>query len=175
MIYDPVRFINANQAQSQSQDQPVHRQDQEEEKRQAQPSTEAAETGEASGEGRDEPERLSEDDRIALANEAKLGFWDQPWPFRTTCYMLFIAAIVQGWNQTATNGANICWLDPLIDGSSTKSTHLTPSGCKAGSANAIKYGVISAAPFLFAPVYDESGLFVHRAGANTEMQRLLAV
>lgn len=47
---------------------------------------------------------FTEYDRMALDNEPKLGFWDQPWPFRTTCYMLFAAAITQGWNQTATNG-----------------------------------------------------------------------
>lgn len=95
------------------------------------------------------PVVLSEDERDALKNESSLGFWDQPWPFRATAFMLFIAASVQGWNQTATNGSNLCWLDPLID-----DVFPRPSGDKCGDSTGytVRYAVINAGPFLFAPV-----------------------
>lgn len=94
---------------------------------------------------------FTEDELLAQCTAAKRGFWDQPWPFRTTCYMLFSAAIVQGWNQTSTNGANVWWLDELIYDplSSAKPSELNVFGCIAGPEDGIKYGVITAAPFLF--------------------------
>ena len=95
--------------------------------------------------------KLTDDEIIALKNEPMLGFWDQPSPFRTTCYMLFTAAVVQGWNQTSTNGTNVCYLDDLIRDPKIPlgNFELNDYGCIKGTSYDLKYGVISAAPFLF--------------------------
>lgn len=41
------------------------------------------------------------------------GFWKQPKELRVTIITLCVAAVVQGWNQTASNGANLNWPSQL--------------------------------------------------------------
>ena len=48
-----------------------------------------------------------------LRAAANSGFWGQPKDLRETIITLCIAAVVQGWNQTATNGANLTWWQDL--------------------------------------------------------------
>ena len=52
---------------------------------------------------------LSLDEKEVLFNETRNGFWKQPKDLRVTIITLCVAAVVQGWNQTASNGANLNW------------------------------------------------------------------
>lgn len=52
---------------------------------------------------------LSLDEKEVLFNETRGGFWKQPKELRVTIITLCVAAVVQGWNQTASNGANLNW------------------------------------------------------------------
>lgn len=56
---------------------------------------------------------LSLDEKEVLFNETINGFWKQPKELRVTIITLCVAAVVQGWNQTASNGANLNWPEQL--------------------------------------------------------------
>ena len=47
---------------------------------------------------------LTNGELAALKRERSNGFWQQPKLFRITIITLCVAAVVQGWNQTASNG-----------------------------------------------------------------------
>jgi hypothetical protein len=64
-----------------------------------------------------------------LRDEKETGFWGQPWPLQTTFFVLFVAAAVQGWNQTGTTGANLGWPRELLYRS-------TPDDALSGKLNA---------------------------------------
>lgn len=67
--------------------------------------------------------------------------------------MLFVAAIVQGWCQTNTNGAYFCWLNPLFNGLKLDDrTMTTSSDAMCGPGSKLKYALVDAAVFLFAPM-----------------------
>lgn len=52
---------------------------------------------------------VTDDEKRALREEKQIGFWRQPKTLRVTIATLCIAAIIQGWNQTGGNGANLTW------------------------------------------------------------------
>ncbi|KAI7080493.1 hypothetical protein KC327_g243 [Hortaea werneckii] len=70
------------------------------------------------------------------------GFWGQPKQLQVTIITLCVAAVVQGWNQTASNGANLQW--PIQLG--------LPDaiGCDQTSGDAWKFAVVNAATYLAA-------------------------
>ena len=49
-----------------------------------------------------------EEDAI-LKTERLRGFWRQPKPLRVTIATLCLGAVIQGWTQTGSNGANLSW------------------------------------------------------------------
>ena len=52
---------------------------------------------------------LTIQEEAALKDEQQLGFWRQPKPLRVTIATLCIGAVLQGWTQTGSNGANLTW------------------------------------------------------------------
>lgn len=44
-----------------------------------------------------------------ITSAKQIGFWGQPKDLRETIVTLCVAAVVQGWNQTSANGANLTW------------------------------------------------------------------
>jgi len=52
---------------------------------------------------------LTTEEKAVLEHETISGFWKQPKQLQVTIITLCVAAIVQGWNQTGTNGANLNW------------------------------------------------------------------
>lgn len=90
---------------------------------------------------------LTPEESSALQNESSTGFFQQPWPLQSTFAMLFVAAIVQGWNQTSVNSANLTWPQGLglIDQNSDEYCGL--SGFKPETW---WYAAVNAAPFLAA-------------------------
>lgn len=103
-----------------------------------------------------ENEKLTAEEIDAVTDEGRLSFWEQPWPFKTTYLMLFIAATVQGWTQTATNGANLSWPTALrLDGGTTGKTPNTSYGittCAATPKHIWAFAAVNAAPYLAAGV-----------------------
>ena len=69
--------------------------------------------------------------------------------------MLFMAAIVQGWSQTGTNGANLDWLQGLHPNVTTEQKdHFTGElSCRPVRQYTWEFAVINAAPYLAASVY----------------------
>lgn len=103
-----------------------------------------------------ENEKLTAEEIDAVTDEGRLSFWEQPWPFKTTYLMLFIAATVQGWTQTATNGANLSWPTALrLDGGTIGETPNTSYGittCAATPKRIWAFAAVNAAPYLAAGV-----------------------
>jgi hypothetical protein len=103
-----------------------------------------------------ETEKLTAEEIDAVTDEGSLSFWEQPWPFKTTYLMLFIAATVQGWTQTATNGANLSWPAALrLDGGAIGETPNTSYGittCAATPKRIWAFAAVNAAPYLAAGV-----------------------
>jgi len=60
--------------------------------------------------GIDEIEELDESDRIALREEVTHR-WKQPKPLYFTIVLNSIAAAIQGWDQTGSNGANLTFIN----------------------------------------------------------------
>lgn len=84
-----------------------------------------------------------------LMEEKETGFWGQPWPLQTTLFVLFVAAAVQGWNQTGTTGANLGWPgDLLYDGSPQDAT--LNDNCAPGGDARWKFAAVNAMPYLAA-------------------------
>jgi hypothetical protein len=104
----------------------------------------------------DETEKLSPEEIDAVIRERDLSFWAQPWPLKTTYLMLFLAATVQGWTQTATNGANLSWPTALkLDDGASGSSSNTPYGittCAATPNSIWAFAAVNAAPYLAAGV-----------------------
>jgi MFS family permease len=75
----------------------------------------------------------------ALGREENLGFWGQTKELRTTIFTCAIAAIVQGWDQSSINGANLQWPHDL--------------GFQLGtSKDLLLFAFINAAPYLFGAI-----------------------
>ncbi len=93
---------------------------------------------------------LTAEERRALKDESLTGFFRQQSALQSTFAMLFVAAIVQGWNQTSVNSANLSWPKELglIDRNSEQNCGLT--GFKSETW---WYAAVNAAPFLTASVY----------------------
>ena len=87
---------------------------------------------------------LDESDRQALRDEV-LHKWRQPKMLYFTIILCSVAAAIQGWDQTGSNGANLGFPDEfnITD---------TPGGpCEAdGSCNANSWivGIVNASPYL---------------------------
>lgn len=62
--------------------------------------------------GFDSEEDLDETDRLALTEEVTRR-WHHPWPLYYTIFLNSIAAAIQGWDQTGSNGANLSFPDAL--------------------------------------------------------------
>nr|POF26310.1 myo-inositol transporter 2 [Quercus suber] len=85
---------------------------------------------------------LTAEEKLALENENKKSFWRQPKALRVTIITLCVAAVVQGWNQTGTNGANLNWpqqlgLNQLI-------------GCDVTGRDAWIFSIVNAATYFAA-------------------------
>lgn len=52
---------------------------------------------------------LTPQEDAILKSERLRGFWHQPRPLRVTIITLCVGAIIQGWSQTGSNGANLSW------------------------------------------------------------------
>jgi len=70
------------------------------------------------------------------------GFWGQPKQLRITIITLCVAALVQGWNQTASNGANLNWPEQLGLGKLV--------GCDPRGRAAWIFAVVNASSYLSA-------------------------
>ncbi|GAB7324890.1 hypothetical protein MBLNU13_g08712t1 [Cladosporium sp. NU13] len=92
---------------------------------------------------------LTPEERRALKTESATGFFRQQSALQSTFAMLFVAAIVQGWNQTSVNSANLSWPKELglIDRNSEKNCGLT-----GFTSETWWYAAVNAAPFLTASV-----------------------
>ncbi|KAM3414753.1 hypothetical protein BST61_g9906 [Cercospora zeina] len=75
----------------------------------------------------------------------KSGFWHQPKELRTTIIILAIGAVVQGWNQTGSNGSNLTWPVDLLDPSS--------SSCDAQGGQSWLFAIVNAAPWFSAAIF----------------------
>nr|POF12771.1 putative polyol transporter 3 [Quercus suber] len=85
---------------------------------------------------------LTAEEKLALEHENKNSFWRQPKALRMTIITLCVAAIVQGWNQTGTNGANLNWPQQLgLD-------HIT--GCDVTGKDAWIFSIVNAATYFAA-------------------------
>ncbi|KAK4507915.1 hypothetical protein PRZ48_001650 [Zasmidium cellare] len=85
---------------------------------------------------------LTDEEKEALEKENSKGFWKQPKELRVTIITLCIAAVVQGWNQTASNGANLNWPSQL---------GLTKvDGCDPTGTDAWIFAIVNAMPFFSA-------------------------
>ncbi|KAF7185031.1 putative polyol transporter 6 [Pseudocercospora fuligena] len=85
---------------------------------------------------------LTDEEKEALDNEVRNGFWKQPKELQVTIVTLCVAAVVQGWNQTAANGANLNWPRQL---------GLTvPEGCDPTGRDAWIFAIVNAAPYFAA-------------------------
>lgn len=86
--------------------------------------------------------RLTSEEKEALASETTKGFWKQPKQLQVTIITLCVAATVQGWNQTGSNGANLNW--PMQLGLTNY------SGCDLVGREAWIYAIVNAIPYLSA-------------------------
>jgi sugar porter (SP) family MFS transporter len=62
--------------------------------------------------GFEDEEDLDEDDRQCLRDEVTRR-WHHPWPLYYTIFLNSIAAAIQGWDQTGSNGANLSFPEAL--------------------------------------------------------------
>jgi hypothetical protein len=85
---------------------------------------------------------LTDEERSALAHEVTNGFWAQPKQLKVTIACLAIGALVQGWNQTASNGANLNWPQQL--------GLQVPQGCDPEGRSAWIFAVVNAMPYFAA-------------------------
>ncbi|KAK0867179.1 hypothetical protein LTS02_004346 [Friedmanniomyces endolithicus] len=85
---------------------------------------------------------LTDEEKDALKHETSSGFWKQPKQLQVTIITLCVAAVVQGWNQTGTNGANLNWPQQL--GLSNL------QGCDPTGIDAWKFSIVNAATYLSA-------------------------
>jgi MFS family permease len=78
----------------------------------------------------------------------------QPSPLRTTFFVLFVAAVVQGWNQTGTTGANLGWPQELLFNSEpvdpTRPDRSLNQNCVPGGHNKWIFAAVNAMPYLAA-------------------------
>ncbi|KAK5735834.1 hypothetical protein LTR17_007846 [Elasticomyces elasticus] len=86
--------------------------------------------------------RLTLEEKDALRHETSSGFWKQPKQLQVTIITLCVAAVVQGWNQTGLNGANLNW--PMQLGL----TNL--EGCEVKGSDAWIFSIVNAATYLSA-------------------------
>ncbi|KJX99173.1 MFS sugar transporter like protein [Zymoseptoria brevis] len=85
---------------------------------------------------------LTAEEKDVLLHETQHGFWSQPKEFRVTIITLCVAAVVQGWNQTASNGANLSWPEQLNIG--------PLDGCNPKGGAAWIFAIVNAAPYFSA-------------------------
>ncbi|KAK4957158.1 hypothetical protein LTR10_005116 [Elasticomyces elasticus] len=86
--------------------------------------------------------RLTLEEKDALKHETSSGFWKQPKQLQVTIITLCVAAVVQGWNQTGLNGANLNWPAQL------GLTNL--EGCEVKGGDAWIFSIVNAATYLSA-------------------------
>lgn len=84
---------------------------------------------------------LSTREKAILERESKAGFWHQPKDLKVTIATLCVAAIVQGWNQTGSNGANLNW---------PRQFGLNIEGCTPTGHDAWIFAIVNAATYLAA-------------------------
>ncbi|KAI9689793.1 MAG: hypothetical protein M1822_009675 [Bathelium mastoideum] len=84
---------------------------------------------------------LTEEEKEALRDESTAGFWGQPKELRLIITTLCVAAVVQGWNQTASNGANLEWPEAF---------GLDVRGCDPQGHDAWIFAIVNAATYLSA-------------------------
>lgn len=91
----------------------------------------------------DAPNGSTEEERRLFKREKNSTFWDESKQLKITIFACCLGAIIQGWNQTGSNAANLNWPDEfgLKLGNET-----TP----AVRADVWYYAVVNAAPFLSA-------------------------
>lgn len=86
--------------------------------------------------------------------EKKACFGKQPSPLRVTFFVLFVAAVVQGWNQTGTTGANLGWPQELLFNSEpvdpTRPDRSLNDNCVPGGPNKWIFAAVNAMPYLAA-------------------------
>ncbi|KAH8587183.1 hypothetical protein B0O99DRAFT_584890 [Bisporella sp. PMI_857] len=85
---------------------------------------------------------LTREELEALEREENMTFWDQTKELRTTIFTCAIAAIVQGWDQSSINGANLRWPRDLCLRVGS------PNG-SATNKDLWIFALINAAPFIF--------------------------
>ncbi|WPH00120.1 Hypothetical protein R9X50_00294300 [Acrodontium crateriforme] len=85
--------------------------------------------------------RLTLDEKEVLKNEMKNTFWKQPKQLRVTIITLCVAAVVQGWNQTGTNGANLNWPQQF---------NIQLEGCQPTGRDAWVFAIVNASTYLSA-------------------------
>lgn len=85
---------------------------------------------------------LTAEEKQALSHERGNGFWVQPKELKVTIITLCVAAVVQGWNQTASNGANLDW--PMQFGLQQ------PGTCQPTGSNAWIFAIVNASTYLAA-------------------------
>ena len=89
-----------------------------------------------------------------LRDEKEIGFWGQPSPLQTTFFVLFVAAAVQGWNQTGTTGANLGWPKDLLYKRFLEEggvlDHQLNRNCAPGDSRRWAFAVVNAMPYLAA-------------------------
>ncbi|KAF2721108.1 hypothetical protein K431DRAFT_76523 [Polychaeton citri CBS 116435] len=85
---------------------------------------------------------LTPDERHALQLAEGSNFWRQPKAFRVTIVTLCIAATVQGWNQTAANGANLNWPQQLL--------HLADCNPDSSTRSSWLFAIINASTYFSA-------------------------
>jgi MFS family permease len=97
---------------------------------------------------------LTERERTLLIQEKEASFMAQPWPLKTTFFVLFVAAVVQGWNQTGTTGANLGWPQELLFNSEpvdpTRPDRSLNHNCVPSGYNKWIFAAVNAMPYLAA-------------------------
>lgn len=83
--------------------------------------------------------KLTKEEKDALEHENTNTFWDQPKMLQVTIVTLCVAAIVQGWTQTGTNGANLNWPKQLGLEQGTGCETINKDAWKFSSVNAACY------------------------------------
>ncbi|CAK3840713.1 Arabinose-proton symporter [Lecanosticta acicola] len=79
------------------------------------------------------------------ATRKPIGFWGQPKELRTAIITFCVAAVVQGWNQTGSNGANLTWPQRL---------GLSPGAeCDAQGSRSWIFAIVNAAPWFSAAIF----------------------
>ncbi|KAF2430709.1 MFS general substrate transporter [Tothia fuscella] len=86
---------------------------------------------------------LTKEERAIFRKESKSTFWDETKALKLTIFACCLGAIVQGWNQTGSNAANLNWPDEF-------GLQLKTGNSSGKSLDTWSYAAVNAAPFLSA-------------------------